>query len=179
MRKFIVLIAVLLPLSTLAATTVSCPTNGHFVDIGSSVAEVTKVCGSPTSTKNSTRTVNVTEELTYYKPAANAMNSRMTLLFKRGRLANITLVLPISNCDPATQPNQLCSSETNPNWTNACGQTVGLDGDIEVIKSICGTPDTDKVLETATTNVTELSYKGVEQNKLVFEDGKLVDADNN
>lgn len=161
----------------------SCPNNGSMIDTGYTVAQIFQACGQPASSRNYQKVINTNETLTYYRDILGA-NVKITLTFSNDKLANINIIdprnTPNQNCQTTNQYGQIVNTPCAPVEQNllssgVCGLLIQTGNNINYVRSICGTPASQNVISSITTNVKELTYNGISPNTLVFENGQLVD----
>jgi hypothetical protein len=174
-KQILMAIIVIAPVSVFAAT-MQCPNNGNILQSGSSIAQVTAVCGAPQFSNSYVKTVNSTQVWSYYKPQVNGTNEKITLTFINNILTNINVISSFPNCNPALEPNTQCLPiESNLQATFECGSQLNVGANTQGALAICGNPAEKRELQNVTANMTELKYQGAGQNTLVFKDGMLVD----
>jgi hypothetical protein len=158
MRSLILTLALLTPISALA---LSCPNNGSILKAGDSIQEVTKLCGQAISSNSYTSSMIISAEWKYYiTNPSNNTNTKLKILFDHGLVANINVLMSGAN-------------EQNVTSTNICKMPVQVGSNMNYVRSNCGNPVSQKTLQTASVQMTELKYDGSGPNTLIFENGEL------
>jgi len=163
----------------------SCPSNGTPLNLDTSIQEVIQACGQPASTNRYQKTININEQLVYYKNVLGK-NIKVTLTFSYGKLQNINTLdtsPTTQTCQTKNQYGQDISAPCNPIEENSmtsgiCGPLIQAGNSIDAVRGSCGTPASDTISSTKTINFQELKYHAQGPDTLVFEDGKLVDWKN-
>jgi len=163
----------------------SCPNNGAPLNTGISIQEAIQACGQPVSSNQSQKTINISEQLVYYKNVLGK-NIKVTLTFSYGKLQNINTYdssPTTQTCQSTNQLGQTVNAPCNPIEENSmtsgiCGALIQAGNSIDAVRGTCGTPSSDTVSSTKTITYQELIYNSQGPNKLIFEDGKLVDWTN-
>jgi hypothetical protein len=173
--KYLLTILLVMPASAIAST-LQCPNDNKFIEKGSSIGQVTAICGTPLSSRTYTKTTSNTQQWTYYKLQTNGTNKKITFIFENNNLVNINIVSSIPTFNPATTPNlQYLPVESNLQATYECGSLVKTGNNSETVRNLCGNATEQKVLQHSEKTITELVYNGSGQNTLVFNDGLLAD----
>jgi hypothetical protein len=182
MKRLVILASLLVSASSYAFT---CPGNGNFLETGYSIEKVLALCGQPVTKNEFQKSINSSEEWTYYKKdnRSNA-NIKATLTINNGQVVNIYIL------NTGTNNNQLCnvknqfsqiisvpcnSTEQNLQTSNFCSRLIQVGSSANYIQSVCGTPATQKTLVNNTVNIAEYTYNGTGPNTLIFKDGLLLD----
>jgi hypothetical protein len=155
-----------------------CPSNFNQIDYGMTVADVTKTCGAPASTKQSVREQdNMPQEWTYYVPQTVSFN---TLQQSTGTMKTSFAV------DANGHAVNISVNGLGVGATTICGSNVQLGDSRDAIKSACGNPSfinkqngpgSSVVGQGSDQNiqVTDLLYNGNPPVTLEFENGILKD----
>ena len=161
MRSLILTLALLTPISALA---LSCPNNGSVLKAGDSIEEVTKLCGQAASSNSYTSSMIISAEWKYYiTNPSNNTNTKLKILFDHGLVNNINVVMSDANG----------ANEQNVKSTNICKMPIQVGSNMNYVQSNCGNPVSQKTLQTASVQMTELKYEGSGPNTLIFENGEL------
>jgi hypothetical protein len=181
-RQLFAVVCIALPIQAFAF---SCPNNGEPLQTGYTLAQVTQRCGQPSAVNDFTTTRNDSEELVYYKSGLYNANVKITFLVNNSRVTNINIVTNPKQCTNVTSSNSATPSgntvttcpptEQNVNSTGICGRLVQTGSGVDYVRSACGNPSQQRVLQSTSTQVSELTYDAPGPNVLVLENGILTD----
>lgn len=164
MRQKKIFVAAILASFTTSSYAMFCPSGFNQINIGDTIAQVTKVCGAPTSQSSEDSTADKPQEWTYYVKSQPSDQStlRMTVAFTSGKVTNMSVNgIGLTN-------TQICG-----------GNTVQVGDDQKSVKTVCGDPAfiAQSNLPAAakdTVKVTTLIYNtSAEPISLIFNNGKL------
>ena len=159
---------------------ISCPSNGKIINTGDTIAQVINVCGNPNTTRQRTENTVVSAEWTYFKKVSGSDNDKITILFNKNKITNINVTSNQQNCRNNTNTTNACAP-LNKNVTSAslCHNIIKTGDTMQHVKSACGVPAQESVLQSVSKQIAELPYtNNVGPNVLVFEDGLLTDWKN-
>ena len=168
------LLAITLYAIPMISYAISCPSNGKIISIGDTIAQVVEMCGDPNSTRQHTENTVVSAKWTYYKKVSGSDNSKVTILFNNMRVTNINVASNSKNC----RGNEGVCPPVNQDLTstNLCSRIIQTGNNMQYVQSACGAPAEEKVLQSDTKEISELSYTSdVGPSVLVFENGLLTD----
>lgn len=158
MRTLILLLSLLAPAF---AFSLSCPSNGSPLKDHDSIQEVVERCGQAISSYSYTNTTIISSEWEYYiTNLYNNTNTKLKILFDRGQIANISIIMSGEN-------------EQNVKSSGICRMLIQVGNNMSYVQSVCGNPMSKKTLQTTSTQITELKYNGISPNTLIFENGNL------
>lgn len=158
MRNTIILLILLMSSCVFA---LSCPNNGRVLQVKDSIEEVFERCGSGISTKHYSKSIIVSSKWNYYiTNQSNHTNTKLTIWFDHGQVANISVVMSGRN-------------EQNLRSIRICRMPIQIGNTMNYVQSVCGNPLSQKILQSVTTEITEVKYGGISPDTLVLENGYL------